>query len=51
MYVCWSVHQRGRCEEVNVTAICNKQGQWDPSTDDICAESTVTGECYCMNLL
>ena len=40
MYVCWSVHQRGRCEEVNITAVCNKQGQWDPSTDDICAEST-----------
>ena len=23
---------------MNVTAICNKQGHWEPSTDDICAE-------------
>ena len=40
-YVCWSARQRERCdEEINITAVCNKQGKWDPSTDDICAEST-----------
>ena len=39
-YVCWNVHQRGRCDDVNVTAVCNKQGYWEPNTDDICAEST-----------
>ena len=41
-YVCWNVHQRGRCDEDNVTctAVCNKQGHWEPSTDDICAEPT-----------
>ena len=41
-YVCWSVHQRGRCEEINitVTAVCNTQEQWEPSIDDICAEYT-----------
>ena len=40
MYVCWKIHQRGRCEEVNITAVCNQQGHWEPSTDKICAEST-----------
>ena len=38
MYVCWNIHQRGRCE-YNVTAVCNNQGHWEPSTEDICAES------------
>ena len=47
-YVCWNIHQRGRYDEVNVTAICNEQGYWEPSTDDICTEST--GERYVANL-
>ena len=42
VYVCWTNHKRGQCEEVNVTAVCNKQGHWEPSTEDICAEPTGT---------
>ena len=44
-YVCWNIHQRGhqsQCEEVNVTAVCNKQGHWEPNADDICAKPTGT---------
>ena len=44
-YVCWNIHQRGhqsQCQEVNVTAVCNKQGHWEPDTDHICAEPTGT---------
>ena len=43
-YVCWNIHQRGRqsqCEEVNITAVCNEQGQWDSNIDDICAEPII----------
>ena len=43
VYVCWLIH-RGQCEEVNVTSVCNKQGHWEPSTEDICAESTGTND-------
>ena len=39
MYICWNVHQ-SQCGEVNVTAVCNEHGYWEPSTDDICAEPT-----------
>ena len=55
-YICWSVHQRGRCEEVNITAVCNKQGQWDPSIDDICAGITfdnlsfIYGQCIIITI-
>ena len=38
VYVCWTNHKRGQCEEVNVTAVCNRQGHWEPSSEDICAE-------------
>ena len=43
MYICWNVHRRGhqsQCEKVNMTAVCNEHGYWEPSTDDICAEPT-----------
>ena len=38
MYICWNIQQRVQCEEVNVTIVCNNEGYWEPSTDDICAE-------------
>ena len=43
MYTCWNIYRSGyqsQCEEVNVTAVCNKQGYWEPSTEDICGEPT-----------
>ena len=42
-YVCCGIHSDGHqscCEEDNVTAVCNRDGYWEPSTDDICAEPT-----------
>ena len=42
-YVCCIILPGGQqscCEEDNVTAVCNKEGYWEPSTDDICAEPT-----------
>ena len=45
-YVCWNIHHgagpQSQCKEVNVTTVCNNQGYWEPSTDDICAEPTGT---------
>ena len=42
-YVCWNIHHgvgpQLQCREVNMTAVCTKQGYWESSTDDIiCAE-------------
>ena len=42
VYVCWLIHRGPQCEEMNVTAVCNKQGHWEPSTEDICAEPAGT---------
>ena len=42
-YVCCGIHSDGHqscCEEDNVTAVCNRDGYWEPSTDDICAKPT-----------
>ena len=38
-YVCWSVHQEDNislCTEINTTAVCNKNGNWEPDSQDIC---------------
>ena len=43
MYTYWNIYRSGhqsQCEEVNVTAVCNKQGYWEPSIEDICGEPT-----------
>ena len=48
-YVCWNIHHgvgpQSQCKEVNMTAVCNKQGYWEPSTDDICTEPEGTMSC------
>ena len=36
---CWTADHSG-CNKVNVTAVCNKQGHWEPSIDNICGEPT-----------
>ena len=39
MYVCWNVHQEENislCTEIDTTAVCNQQGNWEPTADDMC---------------
>ena len=39
-YVCWSVHQMENislCTEINTTAVCNKNGNWEPDSQDMCS--------------
>ena len=39
-YVCWSVHHEENislCTEINTTAICNKNGNWEPDSQDMCS--------------
>ena len=40
-YVLQSRHQLGQqsvCAEVNVTAVCNREGKWEVINDDTCSE-------------
>ena len=45
-YVLKSTHQLGHqsvCTEVNVTAVCNREGKWEAVSDDRCSESLPPG--------
>jgi hypothetical protein len=47
-FVCQSTLQvwhRSLCKEVNVTAVCTKEGNWEPITDDniMCTKLTLSG--------
>ena len=38
-YVCWIVHQEENislCTEINTTAVCSKDGNWEPDSQDMC---------------
>lgn len=38
-YVCWTVHETRHhcmCNEMNATAVCNDDGNWEPNAEDIC---------------
>ena len=37
-YVCWNIHGAGLCGEFNKTAVCTKEGRWEPSADNICTQ-------------
>ena len=40
-FVCQSVFQFGHqslCRQINITAVCNKEGDWEPVLDDTCVE-------------
>ena len=40
MYVCWNVYQEENtslCTEINTTAVCNKDGNWGPDSQDMCS--------------
>ena len=42
-FVCQSTFQIWHwslCQEVNVTAVCTKEGNWEPITNDMCTELT-----------
>ena len=37
-YVCWMVHQEENislCTEINTTAVCNMDGNWEPTSQDL----------------
>ena len=39
-YMCWNIHQEENislCTEVNTTAVCNKHGNWDLISQDLCS--------------
>ena len=45
-YVLQSTHQLGHqsvCTEVNVTAVCNREGKWEAVSDDGCSETSLSG--------
>ena len=45
-YVLQSTHQLGHqsvCTEVNVTAVCNREGKWEAVSDDKCSQSPPPG--------
>ena len=31
------------CRQINITAVCNKEGDWEPTLDDTCVE--LSGMC------
>ena len=46
-YVCWTVHQsqhQSICQQMNATAICNSKGNWEPNSENICAEPSDLGK-------
>ena len=49
-YVLQSTHQLGHqsvCTEVNVTAVCNREGKWEAVSDDGCSETSLSGNHNC----
>ena len=42
-YVCWTVHEtrpQCMCNEMNATAVCNDDGNWEPNSEDICTSDS-----------
>ena len=49
-YVLQSTHQLGHqsvCTEVNVTAVCNREGKWEAVSDDGCSGTSLSGNHNC----
>ena len=45
------VGQQSLCKEVNITAVCSNEGNWEPISDDICStelSGTIKLNCYKM---
>ena len=36
-YVCWSEDNISLCTEINTTAVCNNNGNWEPDSQDMCS--------------
>ena len=49
-YVCWTVYQEENippvslCIEINTTAICKNNGNWEPDSQDMCSVFSVPGK-------
>ena len=46
-YACWNIYQDDNtsvCTEINTTAVCNKNGNWEPASQDLC--SVFSGKLY-----
>ena len=46
-YVCWTVYQEENtslCIEINTTAVCNNNGNWEPDSQDMCFVFLVPGK-------
>ena len=51
-YVCWTIYQEANISlstEINTTAVCNKNGNWEPVSLDMC--SIFSGNCYYLYIL
>ena len=53
-YVLQSRHQLGHqsvCTEVNVTAVCNREGKWETLGDNTCSEVSGKLACDCSQVI
>ena len=48
-YVCWTVYQEENislCTEINSTAVCNNNGNWEPDSQDTCCVFSASGKLF-----
>ena len=46
-YVCWNIYQEedtSLCTDINTTAVCNNNGNWEPDSQDRCSVFSAPGK-------